>query len=251
MPMDEETGTAARIDVECHIIRAAVSVCKISYRLPVILHAEAAGEKGVTAESLSAELFPGLLPLSRRMLDICERDGLVRTAEGDQATNPSADGLGGRPQQTPRYHITEEGREAIASEKTFVRNTGQMHKIYHVDDERIPKEYRIVWIGAGSYDAGYDKKNTDDHKLEPVPDSITEIQGAVLTRASGGDYAEFRVEDIWETGKRIINHGMSAELRVCGKGNASSRVLITLLHGKEKGRVELQCGRGEGDQDED
>ena len=232
MQMGSETGTGDKIDVACCIVRAVVSIQKISYHLPVMLHVEGGGRKGVTAGSLSAELFPGLLPLSQRMLSICEDEGLVRSTGREAAGN----GSGGKPKPA-RYRMTEKGQDFIASERTFIRDTGRIYKIYYTDNDAIPLERRVLVVEANPSEAGYSRKNERNQKMVYVPDGMEKIQGTVLTCFSEC-YKEFKIEEIEEKVKWISNHGMSAELRASGDEDDLNRILIAFRDGKEVGRSE-------------
>ena len=73
--------TDAEIKLECYVVYAEISIPTHQYILPVLLHVRDMRGRA-SAKSLSSELFPEMEPLSKKILEICEKEKLIEADDG-------------------------------------------------------------------------------------------------------------------------------------------------------------------------
>lgn len=180
------------IKLECYIAYAEISVPARRYLLPVLLHVrDMWGD--ADAKSLSSELFPGMEPVSRRLLEICEREELVEEYDGT-------------------YHISRAGEDAIGDDKVFVRNPGRMYKMYYADSAIIPKENRVVRLDPDPEGAGYDPQKTVE--VCDLPRHMEDLERSTLKPLFGCMRDEFRIDSIHRRAKELEPDRMALLLRL-------------------------------------
>lgn len=172
------------VPVECHAVYLAISKTDRQYVLPVLMHVQDMNGKA-TPESLSAELFPGLEPLSRKLLETCRGEGLVQIALDHDNTE---------------YRITEEGKYATDSKRVFVREAGRMWKIHYANHAIIPREHRVLGMDADPREAGYDPKMKGEQTVTAVPGHIRDMQGEELKVPK---INQIRIDEIGRDAKSI------------------------------------------------
>lgn len=181
-----EIDLQADVKIERHIVTAYISTAERRYVLPVLMHVQDADGKATT-ESLSKDLFPGLEPLSQKLLEMCEDEDLIRAA----APRPDA-----ADRQHREYSTTKNGKDAISADRAFVRNPGRIWEIHYVKHEMVSKNWRILTMTyADTWVAGYNPTLPVKDQLEVawMPSHMREMKGEATTRLLRG--AQSRTRD--------------------------------------------------------
>jgi len=130
------------------------------------------------AEDVAAELLDGRLPVARRLLHICERNGLI---EG----------------QGRAYRLTPAGVEAAESGRVFVPEEGSW-TLWASRDPLLPTPILSVapWSEPSAFDevvrngrGGRDGAGADDRHFERLPGWVTSVQGVPLVPTAGNGEA--------------------------------------------------------------
>lgn len=166
------------VPVSCHMVYARVSLAeRIPYLLPVLAHIQDQ-KPGATVQSLSGDLFPGLDPLSRKLLDMCRDNGL---AEHDGA----------------RYTLTEDGASAVQEGVVFADEEA-IWKIHHTLHPLVRPEYRVLKLErATQREAGYNRGDS----MAYLGSSIEGLRDATMA-CSFGENTRFRIRDMDPYAKR-------------------------------------------------
>lgn len=180
------------IKLECYIVYAEISVPARRYILPVLLHVRDM-EDEADAKSLSSELLPGMEPVSRRLLEICEKEKLVEEYDG-------------------QYSISRVGEDAIEGGKVFVRSPGRMYKIYYADSAIIPEESRVVRLDTDPEGAGYNPQKTVE--VCDLPWHLTDLECSIMKPLFGCMQGEFRIDRIHRRAKELEPDRMTLSLRL-------------------------------------
>lgn len=189
--------TDAEIKLECYIVYAEISIPTHRYILPVLLHVRDMRGRA-SAESLSSELFPGMEPVSKKILEICEKEELIEAYDG-------------------KYSISRTGKDAIKDGKVFVRSPGRMYKIYYTDSTIIPEENRIVRLDADPEGAGYDQDKAAE--VCSLPWHIRELKDEIMTPLFGRMQDGFRIDSIHRQAKEVEQDRMTLSLRLAEDGS--------------------------------
>lgn len=171
-----EIVAEADIPLKCHIVDARISTAMYRYFRPVLLHVKSKERDGATPKSLSEDLFVGMEPMSRRLLEICADEGLVERAEEDD-----------------RFVISQRGSDAIDDGRVLVRDTRRMWKIYHTECELVPAVHRVLLLDTGSNEAAYQRD--DDSHTGSISSEMDELVGRIMTPVLGRSAAPFRIEE--------------------------------------------------------
>ena len=188
--------TDAEIKLECYIVYAEISIPTHRYILPVLLHVRDMRGRA-SAKSLSSELFPGMEPVSKKILEICEKEGLIEAYDG-------------------KYSISRTGEDAIKDGKVFVRSPGQMYKIYYTDSTIIPEENRIVRLDADPEGAGYDPDKAAE--VRNLPWHIMELKDRIMIPLFGRTRDGFRIDSVHRQAKEVEQDRMTLSLRLAEDG---------------------------------
>lgn len=170
-----EAAAEADIPLKCHVVDATISTAMYRYFRPVLLHVRSRGQEGATPESLSKDLFEGMEPVSRRLLEICADEGMVERAGGSDA-----------------FVISERGSDAIDDGRVLARDTRRMWKIYHTECELVPALHRVLMLDTGSDEAAYQKD--DGSSMEYISGGMDDLAGRIMTPVLGKNAAPFRIE---------------------------------------------------------
>ncbi len=180
------------IKLERYIVYAEIAVPARRYILPVLLHVrDMEGE--ADAKSLSSELFPGMEPVSRKLLEICEKEEMIEEYDGT-------------------YDISRAGEDAIEDGKVFVRSPGRMYKIYYADSAIIPEENRVVRLDTDPEGAGYDPNKTTE--VCDLPRHMKDLECRILKPLFGCMRDEFRIDSIHRRAKEAEPDRMTMSLRL-------------------------------------
>lgn len=164
------------IPLKCHVVDARISTAMYRYFRPVLLHVRSKGQDGATPKSLSEDLFRGMEPMSRRLLEICADEGMVEQAGGDDT-----------------FVISRRGSDAIDDGRVLVRDTRRMWKIYHTECELVPAIHRVLMLDTGSNEAAYQRD--DDSHTGYISSYMDELAGHIMTPVLGKSAAPFRIEE--------------------------------------------------------
>lgn len=198
----------ADVPVQCHVVHADLAeASEVPYLLPVLEHVR---ERGGAADAgtLSLELFMSL-PVAVSLLGFCADNGLA-----------------GRDEETGRCAITGDGEEALESGRVFVRRRG-MWKVHCADHEMIPEDMRVVMIGDGSGEVGFQpwRDRGDQPRVEELPERISELEGKVLRPSLGGRRGEAVLHCMHGMGKRS-EPDLRLRLRVAPGADGSKVALL-------------------------
>ena len=188
-----EIDLTADVPVECHIIHAAVSTTDKQYILPVLIHVQDMNGKA-TSKSLSDDLFPGLEPLSQKLLEMCKDADLIHTVPGSESADQS---------DCAQYEITAEGKSATDAKQVFVGKAGRMWKIYYARHPMIPQRRRLLEMSKDPAEAGYEpaKHRGDQIEVTPVPSHLLDLAGEKLTLPKTQEV--IRIDEIGSDSKSI------------------------------------------------
>lgn len=166
------------VPVRCHLVHAKISLAAgIPYLLPVLVHI-GDQKSGATVRSLSEDLFPGLEPLSRKLLEMCGDGGLAKRAGA-------------------YYTLTGDGASAVRDGRVFADEEA-VWKIYHTPHRLVRQEYRVLKLErATPREAGYNK----DDSVERLDSCLKDLMGESLV-CSFGENTRFRVMDMDACAKR-------------------------------------------------
>lgn len=190
-----EIVAEADLPLKCHIVDARISTAMYRYFRPVLLHVRAQGRDGATPKSLSEDLFVGMEPMSRRLLEICADEGMVERAGGDD-----------------RFVISQRGSDAIDDGRVLVRDTRRMWKIYHTECELVPAIHRVLLLDTGSNEAAYQRD--DDSHTEHVSSEMDGLVGRIMTPVLGGNAAPFRIEEFNTRYEKVVRTDVRVRLHL-------------------------------------
>lgn len=193
--MAEDIMVVDAIPLECHVVDARISTAMYKYFRPVLLHVEAAGRDGATPESLSDGLFFGMESVSRRLLEICADEKMVKRVGGGE-----------------RYAISKRGREAIRDGKVLARATSRMWKIHHTECELVPVANRLLMLGEGSREA--DRRGREDSSLTYLSNEMGKMKGKVLTPVFGENTDPIRIDEFNAEYEKEIKTNVRVRLRL-------------------------------------
>ena len=190
-----EVVAEADIPLKCHIVDARISTAMYRYFRPVLLHVRSKGRDGATPRSLSEDLFVGMEPVSRRLLEMCADEGMVeRTGE---------DG---------RFAISQRGSDAIDDGRVLVRDTRRMWKIYHTECELVPAIHRVLLLDTGSSEAAYQRG--DNSQTGYLSNEMDDLEGRIVTPVLGKNAAPFRIEEFNARYEKVVRTDVRVRLRL-------------------------------------
>ena len=190
-----EVVAEADLPLKCHIVDARISTAMYRYFRPVLLHVRSKGRDGATPRSLSEDLFVGMEPVSRRLLEMCADESMVeRTGEDD------------------RFVISRRGSDAIDDGRVLVRDTRRMWKIYHTECELVPAIHRVLLLDTGSNEAAYQRD--DDSQTGYLSSEMDDLAGRIMTPVFGKNAAPFRIEEFNARYEKVVRTDVRVRLRL-------------------------------------
>ena len=187
------------IKVYCSLIQATFQIYSRSdYLLAVLTHVK--DEKGgATAESLSLDLFPRPKIISKKLLDICQNEGLLINEESFyDAFEDEHSSL--------RYSLTNEGKDALKNGRTFQKSYG-IWKIYYTYNPLVPEKYRLLKFEAiderdvnnsESIKVRYDIDSHDIDRHDVVSQGIIKLKETQLLPCFGENRNTVRIDKLEE-----------------------------------------------------
>ena len=188
-----EIAAETDIPLKCRIVDATISTAMYRYFRPVLLHVKSRGQEGATPQSLSGDLFGGMEPVSRRLLEICADEGMVDRAKGDV------------------FVISGRGSDAIDEGPVLVKSTRRMWKMYHTECELVPAAQRVLMLDTGSDEAAYQRDG--DSRTEYIFD-MNNLAGRIMMPALGKNTAPFRIERFNGEYEKVVRTDVRVQLRL-------------------------------------